>query len=199
MACIMPPRPRLRLPEPTPGAPAPDAGLPTPPAEDKETIPRLTIPLTADGAPLWDRMRSETKDKVKTFLRDHGTPVDASQAPAETFDPLVVHALYEALGALSVLSAVALGHTRESSEVMRFSLEEKQRLTPYTQRVLAKYGASIAKYQDEAALGLVPITTYQAKAASLVPRTRPTGVVQPFPSAIEPIAIHPPIVPEPVG
>ena len=170
------PRPSDVPPEPATSAveqPPPEAH----PLPDKEQIPRITIPLTADGAPLWSRMREETKGKVLTFLKAHGAPPEAD---GPTFDPLVISAVYEALGALAVLAAVTSGHTKESSAQMRLTDEEKKILTPVTQKVLAKYGQSIVKYQDEAALALVLYSVFQGKIAKLERVPRP-GVVTEFP------------------
>jgi len=194
MESAMPPR-RLRplKPEPKPSilptesessaSSGESAGAPA--IAPAETIPRLTIPLTPDGAPLWDRMRDETKGKVKAFLRDHAPRGEEAAGASSSFDPLVVHALYDALGSLAVVAAIASGHTRASSEQMKLTIEEKQILTPATQKVLDKYGASISRYQDECALALVLFAVYQAKIAKLEKQPRP-GVVQAFaPVAIE--------------
>jgi len=168
-----------------PVSPTPATGSPGEPS--KESIPRLTIPLTPEGAPLWDRMRAETADKVRSFLRVHGiTEGTASDAPPDAFEPMVVHALYNALGGLAVVAAVARGNTRDSAEVMRFTPAEMEQLTPLTQRLLAKYGGSLVKWQDECALAIVLITMTQAKIARLQRAPRPGVVVPLHPEPTQP-------------
>lgn len=142
--------------------------------------------LTDDGTRIaWDRLRPDTREKLRRVLADPdvakqlGTPAAATDNAVG--DPLIIGVLYDAVSSIMVSIARASGYPVDRAAVLRFNAEEKQLLAAPTAAVLAKYSGFLGAYQEEAALAMLLTALIGAKVTLL--RTD-SGTVAPFPAAV---------------
>lgn len=178
------------MPRKTENTPENDGEQPRPP-EGEKIAPRLSVQLDEHGSIAWDRMRPETRDKLRAALQSPGGanvvpferpaagPAATSEPGAQSIPPELCEVLYDSLSALMMGLARRQGYTVEQVPVLAFTPQEKNALVPATVKVLDKYGASLGKYQEEIVLGTLLTTIITGKLSLL----RKTAEVRPFPAA----------------
>jgi|SRR5882672_1002261 len=137
--------------------------------------PRLSVQLDAQGAIDFERMRPDTREKLRAALERSGPGAFGLRATAsavsgpvvESFPPEMAEVIYDSLSSLLVGLARRGGHSAESAGVLAFTPQEKQALVPPTVAVLNKYNASLGKYQEEITLGILLVTITSGKLALL--------------------------------
>lgn len=141
--------------------------------------PRLSVQLDEHGAIAWDRMRPDTRAKLKNALHNDsrldadvsgipGGPGPAPAVHAEHFPPELCEVVYDSLSMLLVgLARSRGGYTAEQAAVLAFNSQEKAALVPATIKVLDKYDTSLGKYQEEIILGVLLSTILSGKLALL--------------------------------
>lgn len=145
-----------------------------------KAAPRLSIPLTADGtAPDWARMRNA--DKAREVLGLGGAASEASGgADAGVFGADMLGLALDALASGLVSVARAGGYTADSSELLRFSEQEKAALIPRAVKVLEKHAPSLGKWEDEIALAVTASIIIGGKLMAL----KKAGTVTKFPQRV---------------
>lgn len=129
---------------------------------DKRKRKRLTVYLHDDGTPDWDGVTSEQRAQLGVAGSEAGseTPAEPLQVPPEMVGFLVL----TLTRIESAIVAPKIGLTSEQTlEVLTPAPALLQGINEAGARVLAKYGGTLGKYQDEFMLGSLLIT-WQAQA-----------------------------------
>jgi len=134
--------------------------------------PRLSVTLDDHGRIDWERMRPDTRDKLRIAIGGTGPSDAPGRAKGESFPPELCEVLYDSLSMLLMGLAQRGGYTREQSGVLGFTAEDKHALVPATKKVLDKYDASLGVYQEEIMLGVLLTTIVSGKLALLKKSTQ---------------------------
>lgn len=152
------------------------AGHTKPDTKEKNTLPRLSIPLTADKSRLAvENMTDPVKDRLRAVLADPelrarlALPADTPAAVpvVQTWDGEFTGLLWEVVGRLGVMLA-AQGFTPVESELLLFTEQEKEKLAGPTAAVLDKYlPGGLDRYGPEIVLAITVSAMLQGKVLAL--------------------------------
>lgn len=154
--------------------PKPLDSTPAVPAEEKNAIPRIAIPLRDDGSIDTSIMRESTKQKLREAMNKSPEfqSKTVSGAEVQIFHPAMIGGLYDMLGALESVVVQNVFKIPEpiAKQFCAYTPPEKEALAGPTVRVLNKYAAEwMIKYQDELALAtlLTSLTIAKVNAAMM--------------------------------
>lgn len=121
---------------------------------------RVSFAIGADGKPLVDRMRSNTREALRAaysdeaFLKSIGVRSDDDEDDAFLMS-IVSGGALDLASILMILGAKRAGYSVEQARVLAFTPAEKQTLIPPTSKVVKKYLPNISgKYRDEIMLAI---------------------------------------------
>lgn len=177
--------------ESTPAKPAAPAKAKSPGLK-----PRLSIPLTDDGAFAVDAMQPHVRDRLSRAVADPNlrlklaldpAPAAAAALPA-AWDDEFAGSLYDLLGAALKWAAKRYGYTPGQAALLEFSADERKALGGPTAAVLDKYlPGGLDKYGPEFVLAATLLTILQAKARAMAAAAaRPPATVHEFPATPAP-------------
>lgn len=153
---------------------------------DKDPIARCSFPLTKEGSPAWDRMQERTRVQLRAFgITEAGAVSPSADATAAggALAASLTRVTIDTLDRLGVALAMRVsGAPYAVARSVAFTSDERESLTPVTERVLAKYvTTAFLKYEDEAALVLLlvsigagKVTVLREAVAASRPRVAPT-------------------------
>lgn len=129
---------------------------PSAPMNDKRKRKRLTIYLQADGTPDWEGVTDEQRTQLGVIAQPAGTE---PEAPPMSIPPEVIGYFVMTLTRIeSAIIAPRMG--LDAAETMRVLTPAPPVLEGISEagaKVLAKYGGTMGKYQDEIVLGMLLI------------------------------------------
>lgn len=134
-----------------------------------EVVDRLALPLRRDGTIVLDSLRSATKEKLTTALKDPALARMAGTAtapPDGALDESLCELLFNASSSVLIMLGRRAGYSSEQASVLAFSRDETKMLAPLTARVLNKW-VPAGGYQDEIALAVALVAIVSGKMALL--------------------------------
>lgn len=138
---------------------------------------RLSLPLTEDGSAVdWERVRNA--EKARSVL---GISASGDATADGLFGSDMLGLALDALASGLVSVARAGGYTADSSELLRFSDQEKAALIPRAIKVLNKHAPALGKWEDEIALAATASIIIGGKLMAL----KKAGIVKDFPRRVE--------------
>jgi hypothetical protein len=156
---------------------APD-GNSNPSLANEESLPaekldRISFYVAQDGAPEWDRISPQTRERLTAILRNSKVQKElgVSQEEAKSISEIgfgedEANALLDMLGGIDSMAASAIYKIPPEvcTQAFTFTSDQRRKINPPLHRVLNKWGPAMLKtWKDEIGLAMVLFATMNAQ------------------------------------